>query len=454
MADRVLKVVDSQVRVSVSGAALLTPLVAQASAAVDAAEAAQAGAETAVAQLAGDMGSLLKEESGAPKYPLIAREVAYVEGAVYRHWAIVAPAGRRRINFFATPLGLNATFDLVSLSASGTGAAITARGNGEVLIEATVTAPPSPYSNFQFRIFSDTEGVPHTGDNTLGVAVLGVGIEKDGDGLNLLTFADDFTNGVWNKNDLTVEVAARRFGNLDDRIATPPEASAQALAGMKWAALGTSITEGDPAALHSLNHYAGLLESRSGMVLTNLGKGGASLGQSSNGHSGSLVIYNQIALIPVDTELVTIEAGINDFALAAVPLGAVGDTATATFSGALYAAVETIRVRAPNARIVFKTPFSGGLLPSPGTAKHRIGYVNANGNRLEQFQKTVDDVAGYTGFPVIDVGRQAGIGYFTSEGLTVDGLHLNPKGASVYADFVLRELLNLHARGYLSSVTT
>ncbi len=193
-------------------------------------------------------------------------------------------------------------------------------------------------------------------------------------------------------------------------------------AGKKWAALGTSIT--------GAGAYTAPLASLLGAVLTNLGVAGASLGQATNGDTGSLVISNQIASIPTDASLVTLESGRNDFAAAAVNLGVLGDTTTATFYGALYNAVVAIRARAPNALIVFLTPYSDG----PG-APGRIGVTNGNGNKIQQFQQAVEDVARYAGCPCVDVGRQSGIGYFTAALFMADDVHPNGAGGARYAAY-------------------
>jgi len=225
------------------------------------------------------------------------------------------------------------------------------------------------------------------------------------------------------------------FQAPDGLAMTPQEAAvANPLASMKWAALGTSITDQE--------YYTSALVSISGMVLTNLGVSGGSI--ASGSHYGSLDIYDAVASIPSDTEVVTIEAGINDFGTSNSDLGVLGDTTTATFYGALYAAVVAILAQAPAAKIVFLTPFSGGS----GVATHRIGVTNSKGLKLQQFQKAVEEVAAYTGYPCIDVGRAAGIGYFTAATLTSDGLHLNTAGGEAYAAFVFAGLLRLADAGF------
>lgn len=59
---------------------------------------------------------------------------------------------------------------------------------------------------------------------------------------------------------------------------------------------------------------------------------------------------------------------------------------------------------------------------------------------MHQFQKAVEEVAQLSGYPVIDVGRQAGIGYDTAALYMSDGLHINTVGGGRYANYVHEQL--------------
>lgn len=206
--------------------------------------------------------------------------------------------------------------------------------------------------------------------------------------------------------------------------------------GVKVACLGTSIT--------SQNYYTSRLPPIMGITLTNLGFSGGCLGIPNPIFYGSQKIYDQIALIPTDTQVVTIEAGTNDFAYN-TPLGALGDTTLSTFYGAIYAACDAIRIRAPNAQIIFFTPYSSGS----AVPAHTIFHVNTNGNTLSQFQDAVRAGAAFCGYAYIDVGTQSGIGYFTAGTYFYDGLHLNTTGGNRYAYFVAKYLNDLGVAGLL-----
>ncbi len=197
-----------------------------------------------------------------------------------------------------------------------------------------------------------------------------------------------------------------------------PRGGGSPWAGLSWAALGTSIT--------AQGLYTTPLASGIGATLTNLGVGGARI---------AAMITDQIPLIPTNAKLVTFEAGINDFPDGPV-LGAVGDTTTATFCGALYVAITNIKARSPNALIVLLTPFSADSRAPTRTPTS----VNAQGNTLRQFQQAIVDVAGWQGVPVVDVGRRSGQGAINATTFTTDGLHHSAAGGTHYADFVAKKL--------------
>jgi len=202
--------------------------------------------------------------------------------------------------------------------------------------------------------------------------------------------------------------------------------------GRDWTAVGTSIT--------AQGHYTTPLAAALGANLTNVGAGGAQIGA---------MIANQIPLIPTDADLVTLEAGINDFPTS-LPLGTLGDADAATFYGALQVAANDIATRAPNAVIVFLTPFSGGPGPDGALAAHIATRThlatNPTGTALWQWQKAVRDVAARTGWPVVDVGRDSGINYWTVGEYTYDGLHVIGAGGVRMGAFIASRLEHIAPR--------
>lgn len=196
-------------------------------------------------------------------------------------------------------------------------------------------------------------------------------------------------------------------------------------AGRRWTALGTSIT--------AAGLYTGPLAAQLGATLTNLGYSGGRISGPASG--GGLEIYTRVASVPADAELITMEAGINDFRTS-VPLGTPADITTATFHGALFRAGADILAVNPRRVLVYLTPYanSEGSAPDWDTP-------NANGNTLVQFQQAVRDIAARLGCPVIDVGAESGLSAQTATFYLSDGLHPNAAGGKRMADFIYDRLL-------------
>lgn len=195
--------------------------------------------------------------------------------------------------------------------------------------------------------------------------------------------------------------------------------------GRKWAALGTSITAQDL--------YTAPLAAVLDLTLVNLGVSGGHLSLPTIG-GGGLEIYDQIASIPSDADLVTLEAGVNDF-IRASSLGTLADTTTATFYGALHKTGIDILAANPLRTLAFFTPYS---IEAGGSADWNT--ENANADTFVQFQQAVRDVARRLGCPVIDVGAESGISAQTASIYLSDGLHLNSAGGQRFAQFAADRL--------------
>ncbi|RWP45631.1 SGNH/GDSL hydrolase family protein, partial [Mesorhizobium sp.] len=357
---------------------------------------------------------------------------------------VIAKAGERtRFNLFSNGGNtFDCTFDLANGTCSGTGATILALGNGWYRCRIAGTVAATASANIQHRVFPAAGGHPYVGDGVSGLYLRKSTLSING-GANVLPASTDYSAAIWTKNAGTTVSAnsGLYLGLLSDPANIGGEAyddGSAALVGKKWTALGTSITD--------QNQYFDPLETLTGMVGTNAGVSGAALGVSTTGYP-STGIYDAIATIPVDTEIVTLEAGINDFGAQEVILGALGDTTTATFHGALWAAVVAIRARAPSAKIVFFTPYSGGS----AHATARIMRTNSHGSTLDQFQKAVRDVANLTGYPCIDIAGRSGLGYFTGLLYMSDDLHLNATGGARYAAYVRESLLSLSRANFFET---
>jgi len=361
--------------------------------------------------------------------------VTVTGGKTYEFGVDMKKGERSRFALFSNAgVAFNSVFDLRSGSGSGTGSpAAKVLGNDWVSASVSAAASSTATTNLQVRIYPDAGGPTYNPDGVSSIGLARAWLKEDG---VLIWEETDFS--AWTKNNLTVTANSLLYvGALANPTVTFDSGAAK-LKGKKTVFLGTSIT--------AQGNYTGALAILAGLSATNLGVSGASIGQ--NSHYGSLGIYNQIPNIPGDTEIVIIEAGTNDFGAGAnsgenTPLGVLGDTSTASFYGALYAAVVAIRAQAPNAVIVFLSPYSS----TSAFASHAIGTVNYRGNTLVQFQQAVDEVSKYTGYPMIDVGRRSRIGYFMPAAWTSDGLHVTATGGAIFAAYVFEGLLALARAG-------
>lgn len=363
------------------------------------------------------------------------RVVSFTSGQTYRFEVIAKKAERSRMNLFCNGGGVfDCTFDLNTGTASGTGASITALGNGWYSCVVAGTAGSTAAANAQIRIYPSAGGQPYVGDGVSSISVYSATMSLNG-GSNIFTDSTNFASTAWSKIGTTVTANVVKYLGLKDQVLASQPATSLPLSGKKIACIGTSIT--------AQAQYTVPLASITGATVVNLGTSGGSL--ASGSQYGSLYIYNAISTIPVDSDVVYVEAGTNDFGTDNSTLGALGDTTTATFYGAILAAIVAIQARAPNAKIVFATPYGAGSA-SPNYTPFR---TNSKGYTLKQFQDAVLQTSAFAGFACVDVGNRAGIGYYTAGTYTSDGLHINATGGLKYANFLAQALTDLCTGGLL-----
>lgn len=189
-------------------------------------------------------------------------------------WKVLAKkAERTRLNLFSNTAAIfNCTFDLDNGTCSGAGATIAEKGNGWFECTVTGVASASGTTNFQHRIYPTSGGHPYVGDGVSGLFLQQSDLSING-GTNSLNAPTDFSSAPWTKS-AGVTVASNTglyLGLLSDpgNLGAYDDGSA-ALVGKKWTALGSSIT--------AQAFYTTPLADQTGMVLTNLGVSGGSLG--------------------------------------------------------------------------------------------------------------------------------------------------------------------------------
>lgn len=264
------------------------------------------------------------------------------------------------------------------------------------------------------------------GQGNLGLGQLYTGLIDANTGAKLGTYtlatrpSASSNPGLVISIDDTAVTARQRFSlQQSNGVSWDWVADRTSLTGLKWAALGTSIT------FDTQNSYVPELERLSGMVATNLAVSGASL--SSTSSYGASGFVSQVAAIPLDSDIVTIECGANDFRGNAT-LGSLGDTTLSTFYGALYKTITDAQNQDWNRAVVVL-----GMYPStPGDTYTAANYrtANGNGNYYFQFEKAVREVCEWLNVPYLPASM---VGGPTGALWLADGIHLSDSGSRRYA---------------------
>lgn len=364
-------------------------------------------------------------------------------GKTYRFWAVVRSEGRDKIQLFNnwTGIDFSGDFNLAAGTASGAGAAIFARGNNEYLVEITKVATASSVDAYiQIRGLPASGAPPYVGDTAKGFSILSAGWDEDGV-TQYLFDKDDLLSATWTKEGLTASTGATKFQGIEQQIFSllTTAGSTQPLAGKKWGAVGTSQT--------AFGFYTAVLAILSGMTLTNVGVSGTTF--SSGGTNGVSGINTQVAGLPTDSEIVTVEGLINDHYYDA-PLGSLTSTTLATFYGALYAVWVAIRTRCPDARIVYVMG-TAGAGSGINAAGRNANSPNGIGLYVRDYQNAMRAFCENWNLLLSAVGQEAGINESNGDALLSDGLHYNADGGEVVGRFINTDLETMVRRGLLVS---
>ncbi|MER9471102.1 SGNH/GDSL hydrolase family protein [Mesorhizobium sp. M0520] len=288
--------------------------------------------------------------------------------------------------------------------------------------------PNLPIAKGQLRAFRHT-GVVHRNLNTAG----GLKYFYLNSAPTTSTAAASSVNGSNVMFGSQIEGTVRGRGTANDKRITALEGGSNVWAGRKWGALGTSITAGDS--------WVTSVAANLGMTVTDLGVGGGLLTQWNPG-SGVIggQIMAQIASLPTDCSLVTLEGFTNDIWNSA-PLGVYTDKVQGTFYGALWAAFVAIKARCPNALVLGLIDHNGNSVNDPAGIPQEPQKVNGLGLSSYQYQEAMERAFRMAGYPCGSFGA-TGLGFFTPE-LMVDHIHPNTLQQPRTADYVTRSLRGL-----------
>ena len=195
--------------------------------------------------------------------------------------------------------------------------------------------------------------------------------------------------------------------------------------GKKWLACGTSITWYDSKAYSAGLHtgeicrgYVGNVARRKALLVTNEGISGSTLA----GSSASALINRYQSLDWANTDIATIEYGVNDFGNA-IPIGTAEDAAgTDTFAACLKTIIEYALTQNPRLCLVICT--------EPDV---RGSTANSGGHYLYEYTDVTLAIAKQYRLPVCDWYYHSGINAVTKGSssvdlLTADGTHPNDAG--------------------------
>jgi len=200
----------------------------------------------------------------------------------------------------------------------------------------------------------------------------------------------------------------------------------------KIACLGDSITEGVNANGWQWHRYIDQWAKNNGIETTiiNLGIGGTSVCTSSYVTDTLKPFVNRLETIPIDTDIVTIFGGTNDWGNNAT-LGTIDDTGKETFYGAYKYILEWLAINRPNAKVMTTTPLKRYFRGGGTTWVNAQTTPNNKGNLLQDYVRAVKEVSDLYAVPCVDLHNDSGLNPVLEIVRTKfmgDGLHPTAEG--------------------------
>lgn len=205
------------------------------------------------------------------------------------------------------------------------------------------------------------------------------------------------------------------------------------LYGLKWNALGDSVTNGgypDPVTGAVISYHQALA-SKYGITVRNYGIGGTRITATTDSQG----FCQRYTAMSDDADIITVFGGINDYANAAVtPIGTLGSSDTSTIYGAMKVLCEGLLQKYPTQKLGFIIPYPFNEYRGAGTWKP---YYDA-----------LVDVLNYYSIPFLDLYKNSRLNAnidFINTAYFKDGdkTHPNTKGHAIIASKVYAFLLSL-----------
>lgn len=221
-----------------------------------------------------------------------------------------------------------------------------------------------------------------------------------------------------------IQPSGVQFVNGPAPIITP----ADQWQGLKWAAVGDSITQ--------RNGYQPIVAAELGLIANNQGVSGSQIATDSF-RSDAMSSLARINAIPIDSDLVTVYGGINDWG-ASKPIGNATDTVTTTFSGALNVLAVELKNRFFGKVVLLTSTY--GEAHNFASRGWPSRSVNNQGLTTGDYAEAIRLAALRHGLPLVDTHAELGwdasnIATYTNVEPTVQ-LHPNALGYAAIADVV------------------
>ena len=165
--------------------------------------------------------------------------------------------------------------------------------------------------------------------------------------------------------------------------------SALPLSGLKWTAMGDSLTEDNSK---TTKHYFDYVSERTGVEVVNMGKSGTGY---KKGEGDNAAFYQRAADIPDDTDIVTVFGSGNDLTLT---LGNPTDTGTNTICGCVNTTIDNIYDVVPTARLII-------VSPTPWQSYNPANVENA----MDLYSKALGEICRRRGIPFLDLYHCSGL---------------------------------------------
>ncbi len=207
----------------------------------------------------------------------------------------------------------------------------------------------------------------------------------------------------------------------------------------KIAFLGDSITQGCGTTAIE-NRYDNVLMREEGLsAVFNYGIGGTRIAHQKNPTSIACFDLNfcgRAFLIDQSADMIVVFGGVNDYLHGDAPIGTTEDHTPATFYGAVWYLMKTLKENYPQTPIAFITPAHCFFENVSDREISKNGCKQPDALPLQGYVNIIKERAAEFHIPVLDLYNELGIDPndpVERKEYTIDGLHFNDKGHIVIA---------------------